>query len=351
MKARFKGVRMSKIFVSHATADRALAKLIVEFMKEAIGVPGASIFCTSLKGHGIPFAEDFSEYMKKQIQKPDLVILLMTEAYLESPFCLMETGACWANSLRALPVVVPPVTYDTVTKTLGLKQAWTITDHAGLVDFKQLVVKQTAVEPRDEHTWDQKRAKFRVDLKGVMRELKGATKVSAADHKAVTDQVTEQANEIEALGTLLEEANSKISMLEKVKDRAAVTAVKKAFGGAGALQEEFDALIKAVAEARPNNTAMSVFLHIIMDHFGKAPQIDWFNEREEFERAIQYNLISSDQPHDVEWGKSKLAPLRKALKAVGTFMNSEDGEKFAELQEDGVPVEPDDREFWEYHLS
>jgi TIR domain len=302
---------MSKIFVSHATADRALAKLIVEFMKEAIGVPGASIFCSSLKGHGIPFAEDFNEYMKNQIQKPDLVILLMTEAYLESPFCLMETGACWANSLRALPVVVPPVTYDTVTKTLGLKQAWTITDHAGLIDFKKLVVEQISVEPRDEHTWDQKRAKFRVDLRGVMRDLKGATKVSADHHKAVVDQVAEQTKEIEALGSLLEEANSKISMLEKAKDRTNVKAVKKAFGGANALQEGFDTLIKRVAKARPSNTSMNIFMHIIMDHFGKAPQIDWFHERDDFERAIQYNLINPDEPHAVEWGKSKLAPLRR----------------------------------------
>jgi hypothetical protein len=342
---------MSKIFVSHATADRALAKLVVDFMKEAIGVPVSAIFCSSLKGHGIPFAEDFSEYMKKQIYEPDLVILLMTETYLESAFCLMETGACWANSLKALPVVIPPVTYDTVTKTLGLKQAWKIEDHAGLIELKELVVGKVSVEPRGEHTWDQKRAKFSVDLKEVLRDLKGATKVSAADHKSVVDQVTEQTREIDALRSLLEEANKKISMLEKTKDLADVRAVKKAFGGAGALEDEFDSLIKRVVKARPNNSSMTVFMHIIMDHFGKPPSIDWFNEREEFERAIQYNLISSDKPHVVEWGKSKLSPLRKALEAVETFMNGEDGAKFVEMQDEAIPLEPNDREFWDYHLS
>src|SRR5208283_1026429 len=147
---------MSKVFISHATADRALAKLLVEFLKEGIGVPGASIFCSSLKGHGIPFAKDFNDYVKKQIQKPDLVMLHMTESYMESSVCLMETGACWVSSLKALPVVVPPVSYDTVTKTLGLKQAWTITDHPGLIDLKKLIVERITVEPRDEHTWDQK---------------------------------------------------------------------------------------------------------------------------------------------------------------------------------------------------
>ena len=129
---------MTEIFISHATADKAIAKLLVAFMKEAIGVPAKSIFCSSLKGHGIPFAEDFNAYMKEQIQKPKLVVLLMTKSYLESPFCLMELGAAWAKSLKSLPVVVPPVSYEMVTKTLGLKQAWNLSDQAGLVDLKKL---------------------------------------------------------------------------------------------------------------------------------------------------------------------------------------------------------------------
>ncbi|WP_249702590.1 toll/interleukin-1 receptor domain-containing protein [Altererythrobacter sp. KTW20L] len=112
---------MADIFVSHATADKALARLLVDLLKEGIGVPGSAIFCSSLKGHGVPFTADFNHYMKDQIQQPKLVFLLMTPAYLESSFCLMELGAAWAKSLKALAIVVPPVGFDVVTKTLGLK--------------------------------------------------------------------------------------------------------------------------------------------------------------------------------------------------------------------------------------
>jgi|GEM_PF-6445125 len=52
------------------------------FLKEAIGVPSAAIFCSSVDGHGIPLGDDFNEYIKKQIQKPKLVILLMTPRYM-----------------------------------------------------------------------------------------------------------------------------------------------------------------------------------------------------------------------------------------------------------------------------
>ena len=318
---------MTEIFISHATADRALARLLVEFLKEAVGVPVASIFCSSLKGHGIPFAEDFNEYMKKQIQKPKLVVLLMTESYLESPFCLMELGASWARSLKSVPVVVPPMSYDTVTKTLGLKQAWLITDYAGLIDLRKLVVERVEVEPRGEHTWDQKRASWRINLKNTLKDLRGATKVSAADHKIEIEKNLEQAREIEALGVLLEQANEKIAMLEATKDPVEVKKIKKSFAGAAELQNEFDSLIEAVSDSRPGHTSNSVFKHIIMDHFGKAPTIDWFHDKEELEQAIQYNLLSADEPHSVEWKKSKLVKLRKAIHAVARFLDSDEGQK------------------------
>jgi hypothetical protein len=143
-----------------------------------IGVPSAAIFCSSLKGHGIPFTEDFNDYMKEQIQAPKLVVLIMTPAYLESAFCLMELGASWANSLQALPVVVPPVGFDTVSKTLGLKQAWDINDAAGLIDLRKLVRELITVEPRDEHTWEQKRAAWRIGLKKALKDLAKPTKVA-----------------------------------------------------------------------------------------------------------------------------------------------------------------------------
>ena len=89
---------MSEIFISHATADKRLAELLVNFLKEAIGVPTSAIFCSSVKGHDIPLGEDFNDYIKQSIQNPKLVILLMTPAYVESLFCLMELGAAWAQS-------------------------------------------------------------------------------------------------------------------------------------------------------------------------------------------------------------------------------------------------------------
>jgi hypothetical protein len=171
---------MSEIFVSHATADQRLAKLLVDFLKEAVGVPTASIFCSIVKGHDIPLGEDFNDYMKRCIQDPKIVIIRMTPAYVESLFCLMELGAAWAQGATNLAVVVPPIDFQTVTKTLGLKQAWNIADKKGLIDFRSSIRKAIPkLESRSEHTWDEKRMQWSVDLKKVLPKLQQATKIDA----------------------------------------------------------------------------------------------------------------------------------------------------------------------------
>lgn len=344
---------MTDIFISHAVADKSLARLFVDLLKEGIGVPSAAIFCSSLKGHGIPFTEDFNDYMKEQIQAPKLVVLIMTPAYLESAFCLMELGASWANSLQALPVVVPPVGFDTVSKTLGLKQAWDINDAAGLIDLRKLVRELITVEPRDEHTWEQKRAAWRIGLKKALKDLAKPTKVSAADHLAATENIAAQAAEIEALQDLLEAANEKIEALKAVKDAEGANEALASFSEAESAEDMFEELLDDVKSARPKHATNAVFKHILLDHFDKAAAINWYSsDKDEFETAIQYKLLASDDGYGVQWGGAKLAPLRKAIVALDDFLRSSEGHALAkEQQEGGVVMDVDDREFWEYHLD
>jgi hypothetical protein len=340
---------MSDIFISHAVADRALAKLLVDFLKEAIGVPASAVFCSSVKGHHIPLGEDFNEYIKQQIQKPKLIILLMTPAYMESSFCLMELGAAWAQSSRSLAIVVPPVDFNEVTKTLGLKQAWKITDRTGLVDLRQLVRKAIPnLERRTEHTWDDKRTHWNIALKKVLAKLQQATRVDATKYQEVRDELNEKNEEIKRIEPALETAVERYSELENLKDKEEVKALKKRTGGSKALQEEFDGLIEAVSNSKPEISNV-VLKYIIMDHFDVGGSIDWSNDRPEFERAVKYGLISPDDDR-VRWDRDKLRPFKKAIEAV-EFLFSEDGDKLRKLQDPDVPMDPDDLAFWEHHLD
>ncbi|MBY3262221.1 TIR domain-containing protein [Rhizobium laguerreae] len=216
---------MSKVFVSHATVDVALAKLLVNFLKEAIGVPDKDIFCTSLPGHSIPLMEDFNEYIRKQIEQPAIVLALLTPSYLESHFCLMELGAAWSKATKTLAVVTPKVSFDVVTKTLGLKQAWRIDDHTKLSEFRGAFEGMT-LETRSTETWEGKADEWKKRLRAVLRGLPSPKLVSKHDLDVALSEIemikrasTAEAERLSDLHRELEEEN--VALRKRLADKEA----------------------------------------------------------------------------------------------------------------------------------
>ncbi len=213
-----------KVFISHAVADVALARLVVNFLKEAIGVRDSDIFCTSLPGHSIPLTEDFNAYIRNQIEQPALVLALLTPSYLESHFCLMELGVAWSRALKTLAVVAPGVSFDVVTKTLGLKQSWKINDHAKLSEFRD-TFKELELEARSTVTWEGKAAEWRKKLPGVLRGLPPSklvekTKLDNAlsDGEESKRTAEEVVNRLKKQLSALEEDNAALHERIAVKD-------------------------------------------------------------------------------------------------------------------------------------
>lgn len=343
---------MTDIFISHAVADKALADKFVAFLKEAIGVPAKSIFCSSVEGQGIPLGDDFNEYMKTQIQSPKLVILLMTPRYMESWFCLMELGATWAKSLKALPIVVPPVRFSAVASTLGLKQGWSIDDDTKLIDLRDMI-KETgiALEDRTDHDWDKKRAGWKADLKRLLRQLATATSVSEADHEAVQGELAEVKKELVSLQEVYEEANETIEELKAAKDSDAVKAIMSKKAGFSP-ENKFKELLEVISELRPN-VSLSFYRNVIMDRYGKALDIDWsyLDQKSDAQSAIQYKIMDPDPPHDYLWKEKKLKKVDEAIRALEEFLESEEAEEFVQEREDaGKTMDTDDLEFWEDNL-
>ncbi len=202
---------MSEIFISHATADTALAKLIVNFLKEAVGVKDGDIFCSSITGHGVPLTADFNSYIREQIEKPHIVLALLTPSYLDSEFCLMELGAAWTKSLNTLAIVVPPVSFETVTKTLGLRQAWRINDHTKLSEVRGLFQKLN-LETRSAATWEEKAAGWRRKLPAILKSLPASQTVG----KASLDAVISEFDAFKVLAKAdAEAANARYSFLQR----------------------------------------------------------------------------------------------------------------------------------------
>lgn len=96
-----------KVFISHATADRKMIGILIEFLQN-IGINKDDIFCTSISGT-LEGGRSFVKQIKDNVQGSKVVIFLLSERFFLSYFCLAELGAAWALNRNILPVIVPPI--------------------------------------------------------------------------------------------------------------------------------------------------------------------------------------------------------------------------------------------------
>jgi hypothetical protein len=109
---------MPGIFLSHAHADRALADLIRNALILA-GVSERRIFYSSSRATGIPSGEDVRSYLQRSLRDAGLVIELVSATFLTRPMCLMELGGAWSLGTPTYPIVVPPLSRETVARQIG----------------------------------------------------------------------------------------------------------------------------------------------------------------------------------------------------------------------------------------
>ena len=346
---------MAEIFISHAVSDKILAEHLVNFLTEAIGVPADSIFCSSVEGYGVPLTKDFNLYIKDKIKHPKLVILLMTETYMERPFCLMELGAAWSLSHDALPIIVPPIEFGTVVKTLGLTQGWNIKQESGLNDIRSVIKKAgIQLEPRSDHTWDKKRKQWIAKLPTVLKKLPKASSVSIEKYNLALEEISKQNEKYTHLESEYSDTLDLVEELKEAKDREEVSEIIKKSSGNG-LEAEYKRLIENIKEKRPS-TSLPFFWNMMLDRHGEALPIDPYDDEARFyaEKLVQrkYARWAEDgRTLLYSWDK-KMKRLDQAAQELENFLSSEDAEGFVRDREaGGFSVELDDLEFWEENFD
>lgn len=97
-----------KIFISHATDDKAYVKEIVDLLIHMGVKETEQIFCTSTDGTGIPLRAHIYDYIKKQFQCFDIIVLMiLSKNYYKSYACLNEMGATWISEAKDIQILLP----------------------------------------------------------------------------------------------------------------------------------------------------------------------------------------------------------------------------------------------------
>jgi hypothetical protein len=165
---------MSRMFVSHAAADKPLVEEFVDLLHLGIGIVPENVFCSSLPGMGVPTGADFVRHIQANVQNPEIVVLLISDAFLKSHFCLSEVGAAWGLNIPVYPFLIPPLDYTAVTGVLLGKQAAKLNDKSKLSDLRDDLVERFQLNQFRTSHWERVRDKFLAKL-GELTQATGRT--------------------------------------------------------------------------------------------------------------------------------------------------------------------------------
>ena len=342
------------IFVSHAATDKAIADKVVDLLNTAMAIDvQRSVFCTSLEGLKIPAGMDFKQFIKDQIQEPQIVLLLISQNYLASQFCLAEVGASWAMSHRIIPLLITPAKYDDMKAVLTGIHALKIEDpgdwNEALAVFKEV----QGIDPNP-NRWERKRDEKIAEIVALIPNQPPPPIVPL--HKF--QEVQAKLNGANAEISELEKANRQLEKLlkevKKLKDAKTVARVELENLP---VAEAFDKLIgKAKAALSPFNGEMWEAFYYYFRHepmpeprFGNSDTEDRYDERR---RALEDGYLRETSMGDIQLneGDPSVKKALTALEELRSFIESNSEISSPYEEEEGHQLDFNSRRFWEAKL-
>lgn len=95
-----------RVFVSHSSADKAVAAAFVEMLRSALMLPPKEIRCTSVEGYKLSAGVDSNEQLRSEVFGCDVFIALLSPASIKSIYVMFELGARWGTRLHLAPIMI-----------------------------------------------------------------------------------------------------------------------------------------------------------------------------------------------------------------------------------------------------
>ncbi|HYJ00336.1 MAG TPA: toll/interleukin-1 receptor domain-containing protein [Thermoleophilaceae bacterium] len=235
----------SRVFISHAAADKTLADDVKVLLQTGIGVAPGEIFYSSHKGTGVPAGANFVEYIRDQMAGPTLVIAVITPAFRDSEFCLAELGAVWlAADMRFHPLSSPDIDRRSLQATLTGIQVEPLDQRGTLIELLQRV--GTHFE-RDFNApaCDDAVSVFLTTLPTRLETLTAPEKVPARDLDAANGTIEKLAAQLVEARDELEAERRRLEELRAAKTRDEVNAIDQS----ASLSEAIEVLVEAARHA------------------------------------------------------------------------------------------------------
>ncbi len=148
------------LYISHATKDAKLADAVATLLKSATSIAAEDLVSISLEEAGLPAGEDLVTHIEAKVGNPSSTIMLLTENYLGSRFCLCEMGAVWTMSQNIIPLIVEPIEARHLKKLLPADRLKKINDSDDLNKFIALVQEHLSLDDLNLARWAMEKKRF-----------------------------------------------------------------------------------------------------------------------------------------------------------------------------------------------
>ncbi|MEW6252246.1 MAG: toll/interleukin-1 receptor domain-containing protein [Planctomycetota bacterium] len=122
MQKSRRGGRNYLVFISHATADKWLARAICEKVEQV----GATTFRDD---RDIDGGDRIPDTIRRKIIESDELLVVLTPESAERAWVLLEVGAAWGRRRDArIIAILCHVTFDRIPDIIDAKKAYTLND-------------------------------------------------------------------------------------------------------------------------------------------------------------------------------------------------------------------------------
>ena len=304
---------MSKIFISHCDADKAIVKPLVQMIRNVCDLTREEIFCTSIVGMGCSAGNIFSEEIRQNFEESSVIVAFLTKNYKQSEFCMAELGASWISKddKRFIPLIDSDINYDFFKGVLTGVHELKIDEQIGLSQLCDIICEQMGKEKRFDVSMEEI-GTFLSNYPTSKAECPSPFTCTQDEWQKMVDEKNAVEKNYEAAYELIIKQKAHIQELESLKDQAAVAALSKKMN-----QTEIDAFQECVDAVccESSNFNRTVFKFVVYDllNLGK-PDFENY-EWEEIAKATSSKIISTDSDGDYYANRENrhVKDLNKAL--------------------------------------
>lgn len=150
-----------KIFISHSSQDSQIIDEFVDnILKLSLHLTSKDIAFTSREDMGVPPGGNIDEYLRDNIEKAQIVFLMISENFKKSEVCLNEMGAAWAYGKIKIPILLPNTPFSQLGWLLNFDKAIRIDSEECLDALHDMLCDTLNVQNISTTEWNKNKKKF-----------------------------------------------------------------------------------------------------------------------------------------------------------------------------------------------